>query len=64
MGSVNLGDGTGRWKKCMGCGVWTNYDHLRYEPPSDEHPYGRDLCPICGKDHPKGETITICLEAE
>ena len=68
MGSVNLNDGTGWWKRCMNCGEWTNYDDLVYEPESEAFPYGRDLCPVCGPNLPNqsesGMMIVLNTEAK
>lgn len=36
-----------QWEHCNNCGDWTKIQSLRYEQPSDGHPYGRDLCAFC-----------------
>lgn len=36
-----------QWEHCNECGKWVRYHHLKYEPPSRDHKYGRDLCPEC-----------------
>jgi hypothetical protein len=36
-----------QWEHCNACGAWVKFQDLAYEPPSEEHKYGRDLCPKC-----------------
>lgn len=60
MSSVQDASGTW-WKRCMGCGEWVSYDELRYEDPSDEAPYGKDLGPCCAPDLPVAGTIMVEL---
>lgn len=59
MSGVIDSDGV-QWEHCNGCkgedtpdfserGKWVRIDELRYEPPSEQHPHGRDLCPDCAE---------------
>jgi len=40
-------DEFGQWEHCHSCGEFVLIQHLRYEKPSEAHPYGRDLCAKC-----------------
>jgi hypothetical protein len=40
-------DSEGQWEHCSKCGDWVLIQNLKYEEPSEEYPYGRDLCPKC-----------------
>jgi hypothetical protein len=60
-----------QWEKCKNtkkngkyCGDFVLIDTLYYEEPTEEFPYGRDLCPACAKDAgvtTRGMTVTISL---
>jgi ribosomal protein L34E len=43
-----------QWERCNECGKWVRIQNLCYEQPSENHPYGRDLCTKCFKQS-KGE---------
>ena len=40
-----------QWERTNCCGHFVRIDLLKYEQPSEEHKYGRDICPMfptCG----------------
>ena len=52
-----------QWEHCNQCGKWVKIQNLKYEKPTPENPYGRDLCSRCAtpaitKIQP-GDSITI-----
>lgn len=36
-----------QWEHCNECGKWVKIQNLRYEQPTHQHEYGRDLCQSC-----------------
>lgn len=36
-----------QWEHCNKCGQWESIGNLRYEKPSEQFRYGRDLCRKC-----------------
>ena len=52
-------DEFGQWEHCNSCGEFVLIQHLRYEPKSEEHPCGRDLCAKCGPDLPLGQPVMV-----
>lgn len=54
-----------QWERCNGCTEFVEIERLKYEPPSDEFKYGRDLCPDCAENSPTavqpGQLIAVHL---
>jgi hypothetical protein len=51
-------DGNGvQWEHCTVCNKWARLDALGYEPPSAQHPHGRDICLTCANAHSDIESI-------
>jgi hypothetical protein len=38
-----------QYERCNGCGKFVWIDTLKYEEPSEQYEYGRDLCYWCAK---------------
>jgi hypothetical protein len=38
-----------QWEHCDECNQWVRLSKLKYEPPSEKYPYGRDIGPCCAK---------------
>jgi len=51
-----------QWERCNGCTEFTRIEVMRYEQPSAQYKYGRDLCPNCaGPDDGPNIGVTITL---
>jgi hypothetical protein len=54
-----------QWEACNRCGRLAHINTLRYEPASEKHPCGRDLCKQCAPagQKPHGPAVTIWLNS-
>ena len=48
-----------QWERCNCCGKFVKIETLRYEVPSTEYKYGRDLCKRCAEGNPPAKKIEI-----
>jgi len=46
-----------QWEHCTVCGTMVRLDDLGYEPPSEQHKHGRDICLSCTNQHDDIESI-------
>ena len=52
-------DEHGQWEHCNVCGDFVLIQNLGYNPPSDAHPHGQDICMACTNKLPQDDMVKV-----